>query len=59
VATFWALVPIAPFQFRQMGQTTVVVRKPVPKIEKGEALESLLHILNDCLTEFTTFIVND
>ena len=42
--TFSATVTSAPFQFRKMEKTAIAVGKSIPEIEKGQALESLLHI---------------
>tara|TARA_R110002111_G_scaffold42136_7_gene77687 strand:- start:10516 stop:11181 length:666 start_codon:yes stop_codon:yes gene_type:complete len=57
VAAFGTFVAIAPFQPGQVRQAAVVVREFLHKVEKGHALESLLHVFDICFPEFTTFIV--
>jgi hypothetical protein len=59
VAAFGTFVAIAPFELGQVRQTAVGVRELLLEVEKGHALESLLHVLNVSLPEFTTFIVID
>jgi hypothetical protein len=59
VAAFGAFVAIAPFEPGQVRQAAVGVREFPLEVEKGHALESLLHVLDVCFPEFTTFIVID
>jgi len=56
VAAFGALVAPVPLELGQMRQAAVGVREFLHKVEKGHALESLLHVLDVCFPEFATFI---
>jgi hypothetical protein len=59
VGAFGAFVAIAPLELGQVRQAAVGVRELLLEVEKGHALESLLHVLDVRLPEFTTFIVID
>jgi hypothetical protein len=59
VAAFGTFVAKVPFKLGQVRQTAVGVREFPLEIEKGHALESLLHVIDVCFPEFTTFIVID
>ncbi len=54
---FGTVVAISPFEFGQVRQAAVGVREFPLEVEKGHALESLIHILNGCFHVFTTFAV--
>ncbi len=59
MAAFGTAVAIAPLELGQVRQAAVAVREFPLEVEKGHALESLLHVLDACFPEFTTFIIID